>query len=599
MSSYLFVLVIETLALNIRKNENINGIHLGNYEHKMAMYADDITIFTKDLQSIKNVMQTIDKFSMVAGPKLSLTKTKGIWLGTLKNYGYRIFENILWTGNPVKVLGIYIGHNKQNCYELNWTKKISTMTKVANFWKNHGMTLKNRVYIIKTHLLSKIIYNLSLLHVPETIISQIKTVVFTFLWKGKRDKVKRNIVVNSEEHGGLNMTNIENFILSLKAAWVPRILSKKDKWCSLFHHVLSKLKLPKHYIWKTSFRKKDSFPQVSLFPKFYEDIIVAFNKSKYIKPFDKINKYEMIEQPIWGNEYFKVENKCLYFKQWAESGIYYVKDLIDNNGEIKSDRALYDAILNKQNVLQQLFIIKNHIMNKLKKVDVSCAKFVNIRTTPHLIHNNKIYMISDQKSKFFYTILNSRNNCRPHMESIFSRQFNMYNTPRLWQHIYNQKICNIKIAKLKEFNFKLLHNIVPCGQKLHKWKQSVDEKCFCGKYESVKHMLYECDRISELWNNVSLILKCNIQWKNIICGWPSYDITSKIEILIYISSIIAYTIFKENMFCKYNDVHFREVNIKLRVVQNLLLHWYILFEKNVINKQLYSVLLQLITENLK
>ena len=106
------------------------------------------------------------------------------------------------------------------------------------------------------------------------------------------------------------------------------------------------LKLPKHYIWKTSFKRKEDFPQVKLFPKFYQNVIIAFNKSKYIKPLNRINRYEMIEQPIWGNEYFKVANKCLYFQQWAEPGIYYIKDLIDNNGEVKIDTVLYDNISN-------------------------------------------------------------------------------------------------------------------------------------------------------------------------------------------------------------------------------------------------------------
>ena len=44
MSSLLFVIVVEVLATMIRKSNNIHGIQMGEYEHKIVQYADDATI---------------------------------------------------------------------------------------------------------------------------------------------------------------------------------------------------------------------------------------------------------------------------------------------------------------------------------------------------------------------------------------------------------------------------------------------------------------------------------------------------------------------------------------------------------------------------
>ena len=52
LSGLLFVLGIELLNLAIQTNSNIKGIKVGDKEIKNTLYADDTTLFVKDLESV-------------------------------------------------------------------------------------------------------------------------------------------------------------------------------------------------------------------------------------------------------------------------------------------------------------------------------------------------------------------------------------------------------------------------------------------------------------------------------------------------------------------------------------------------------------------
>ena len=593
MSASLFVIVIEILAIMIRKSDNVQGIEIAESEHKIIQYADDATICVRNIISIKHVVDIINEFSRYAGPKLNVRKTKGIWLGSLKDLGIRIFKNITFTGNPVKCLGIYIGHNKKMCEKLNWIQRLERIKKSIAFWKKRHLTVYGRVYVIKTYLMSKMVYPATILTVPEMFKKEVRNMLFEYLWSGKRDKIKRSTVIREFKNGGINMLDIDMHFMSIKAGWVTKLLNYKGKWSTLFYHILAEMGLPRDYIWKMSFRSVETLPQIKWLPVFYQEIIVAFNKCKHIKPLNLANKYEMIEQPLWGNEYFKAKGKCLYMKRWISEGILYVKDLINDRGLIKSDVELYRSLTDKIDIYKEIFIIKGHVLKHIKDFDTSIARHIHINITPYLLYQNKIHVIKQQKSKFFYEILRNKQETKSNMESIYARNFNFENTPTLWRNIYKQKIIDIKIVRLREFNFKLLHNIIPCAKVLCKWNATISETCtYCNIVETTPHMLYECIRIRNIWKLISDTLKCNITWKNVVCGWPAYEHTPKIKTYNVILSIVAMAMFKANSHCKFENKNYGNIDMRHKIIE------YLMYNRCLINhtcKQLVVTIDHIIT----
>ena len=53
---------------------------------------------------------------------------------TIKNVCNHI-NGIRVTTEPVKILGIYLGHNKEQCLEKNWQDKIDNMSKMLDSWE--------------------------------------------------------------------------------------------------------------------------------------------------------------------------------------------------------------------------------------------------------------------------------------------------------------------------------------------------------------------------------------------------------------------------------------------------------------------------------
>ena len=126
----LFVISMEIMALRLGENKNINGIKgkIDDKAHiiKISQLADHTPLFVNSKTDIALAVNEIEIFGSLSGLILDRNKTEGIWIGKLKNCKDKI-GGIKWTQNPVKALGIFFGHNQEECQKLNWEKKIEEM----------------------------------------------------------------------------------------------------------------------------------------------------------------------------------------------------------------------------------------------------------------------------------------------------------------------------------------------------------------------------------------------------------------------------------------------------------------------------------------
>ena len=68
-------------------------------------------------------------------------------------------------------------------------------------------------------------YVFSVLPTPEVFIEQLNISIYSFLWKGP-DKIARLAVINDLKYGGLNLTDLETSVKSLRLAWLGRLFAE-------------------------------------------------------------------------------------------------------------------------------------------------------------------------------------------------------------------------------------------------------------------------------------------------------------------------------------------------------------------------------------
>ena len=78
------------------------------------------------------------------------------------------------------------------------------------------MTIFGRAMLIKTLAISQLIYSASNLVAPKGIVEIERTKSFRFLWKNKKDKIKRAGLYQDLNNGGIRMIDFDIMLKALK-----------------------------------------------------------------------------------------------------------------------------------------------------------------------------------------------------------------------------------------------------------------------------------------------------------------------------------------------------------------------------------------------
>ena len=131
LSGLLFVLAIEVLAQVMRKNENTCGLTINETELKLSMYADDLTAFINDECLAIHLFNLLHDFGIWSGLKIDISKTEGMWLGSLKcNLGKHAPFHIAWPEEYVFTQGVAFANESTTSYKIDFEEKLVTLKNI-------------------------------------------------------------------------------------------------------------------------------------------------------------------------------------------------------------------------------------------------------------------------------------------------------------------------------------------------------------------------------------------------------------------------------------------------------------------------------------
>ena len=145
-------------------------------------------------------------------------------------------RNFKWPKHKVKDLGIWLSVEPEATRTLNYDEKLEKVWNILSCWKYRRLTLIGKIAVLKSLVVSQLVFLLSPLNLKAKAIKEVNKLFYSFLWNGKGDRIKRNIIINEYENGGLRMIDIESFCKSLKSTWIKKYLDEENqsKWKILF-----------------------------------------------------------------------------------------------------------------------------------------------------------------------------------------------------------------------------------------------------------------------------------------------------------------------------------------------------------------------------
>ena len=337
ISPYLFLFVIEILALSIRQNEQVKGIKVKNHEVKISLFADDSVCFVDGARdSFNTLFDILNKFGRYSGCKINLTKTEAIWIGSKRGCQEFPLENqgITWKTSTFKSLGVNFSLNLGLIFDLNYKEKLKRMIQTVNCWRMRNLSLIGKICVIKSLVLPQLLYLFSVLSIkiPQKFFNELNSLFFKFIWSGGKDRVQRKFVYNDYIQCGLKMIDPYAFALAQKMTWVKCLLDDnfESVWKLIEISALERFHRDPHILWKSY--APETVLQSLGNSQIADSLRTWYNYREYAT-MDSFNcKFSEMGtcQSLWFNRLIRSKSKkYFYYETWYNKNVSVISDLLN------------------------------------------------------------------------------------------------------------------------------------------------------------------------------------------------------------------------------------------------------------------------------
>ena len=271
------------------------------------------------------------------------------------------------------------------------------------------------------------------------------------------------------------MIDLESMIQSLRLAWIKRTFEAHDStWKSYLRHLLNRF--GGFFLFHCNYDVKD-IPITSQFyselPKWWSDFREEFDTER-----DRQNI-------VWNNKEIRINNKPVFYKNFFESGIIYVSDLLFHLNNTDSFNIISQKI-SRTNVL--IWAGLRHSVHSYLKT-TNCTSL----TTPLSFRiDNKVFDAMKKKSKDYYLLIKSRKAQSPNNSRFLKHDFNLTDDQLKEVFILPHNLAFEPYAKA--FQYKILNSKLYTNSKLYKIGYTAVDKCSLCELEpeTLPHLFFHC-----------------------------------------------------------------------------------------------------------
>ncbi len=502
LSPYLFIMAAEILSNAIRNDEKIKGYEINGIETKISQYADDTLIFLDGSKSsLLQAIDVLDKFKVCSGLCINYDKSEVIKLGILKNGqdNFEIPTKLKWNVSNFKSLGIMFSLDLTEMVHINYNDKLKQIQHCLKVWSMRNISIQGRILLVKTLAIPKLTYVSTVLpNASKDFIKNVEREFFSFIWKKKPDKIKRTILYNNYENGGLKMTDYESFCYALKISWIKRLKDTNNNGFWKKNMLVELERFGGNHIWQSNFDQKWVLHQNV--PEFPKHILEAWYYYSFSEPDSAL---ACANQSLWNNSYVKIGTKEVMYKQWYLKGVKLVKDLI-------SDKE--DGYLSYQNFKRKYDINCNFLQfhGLIRAIPKKWTQLIfekKGRLIKNISLNDNLFQ-AKRTVKAAYDVIMTKKCERP--ENTMKKWKNdIQIDDDVWPYLFTIALKSALDIPTRSFQFLFLHRRVPTNKFVHRIGLIDSSICtFCnGSEESLVHLFYDCEYTSRFWTQIEIFLR--------------------------------------------------------------------------------------------
>jgi hypothetical protein len=263
LSCALFDLAIEPLACKIRNSPDINGITIPTAPQnpKIAMFADDTTIFLSETDRLDTVYDTLNHWCRASGAKFNIEKTEIIPIGTvdyrttvittrkINNLDSTPINNqihIALDGEAIRSLGAWIGNHTNATAP--WEPILDLIKKDLDRWNKNRPTLHGRKTILQAIVGGRTQFLTKAQGMPPSIETALIKIIRKFMWEDDSSpRIALDFLCLPLEEGGLNLLYIHARNEAIEITWLKSYLNftlSRPEWAMITDLIINKAAPP-------------------------------------------------------------------------------------------------------------------------------------------------------------------------------------------------------------------------------------------------------------------------------------------------------------------------------------------------------------------
>ena len=483
---------------------------------------------------------------------------------------------------------------------MNWSEeRFSKLKRILDLWKCRHLTYKGKIVILKTFILSRLVYTANVINCPPDMLKKLEKLMFDFLWGSPAARVRKSDVVKDISNGGLNMIDLKTYFDSINLKWVCKLMDdSKGKWKCFFEYWLETLGGVNILI-NSRCDPKYVLKKELLLPKFYCNLLYTYflyREMSYMKHNNILNdSKDVCKEVIWLNTHLRHFGKMLLFKNWIKSNIIFVGDIVDKNGimpmsKIKEKMVVYDAQFFSE-YAKCCYAINRIWSKKLRNNDLNGFidyKNKTLTEGEYTFFEQNMSLSPTTSTKQIYKELQKLQISESRATLFWANIFRIKNSDINWQNLWKFKLHTVQDNTLVQFNFRFMYNILITPDNLFKWRKKDTNRCsLCAEIGTISHMFYYCITLCPFWKYIENVIRkfsydnsFTLKPQMMIYGFD-YTKNNLVDLIIHYALL---SIYRCSMLFVQNEVSTNELKSMFKIVIRKRFH----IEKNKKKQRLFT-----------